>query len=490
MIASLLCGFVYFGFGSQWTFHPRPSLYVHHTLTAKAWLVGRTYVTAAEIERQFMANSLIRAGRTPESTGDDTKLRSEFELAQADYFRSLGVPDRDIPAEIAGSLRRAFLDWVRIEDRFYAYWPPVPAALLVPVVAILGTDFSDVLVANVLGGLTVFAVYGMLLALRRHWSILTVGTCIALTLFYGLGTCHKYQASAGQVWLITQLCATLFLILAITCGFVAIGADERGRARWFMAAACALGLGFLSRGTIILATPFFVALLWLASHKMPRPLRSFLKLSLPCLLILIAAIGIQLAFNHARFGHPMDFGQGRLADEGGNDLFAAEFREHGRFSLHYLPRNIWYYFLNLSIREYPAYEPAQLGWTFDPMGNSLFLISPAFLYIFLCARVSGGVGRPLPADESVTSSCGGHSPPYPLWTVLAGAIPGLAALMLFHGTGWYQFGQRYLLDVLPFFLILAAFGMRGRLTRVSLALIGISFVVNAWGTHRFILEQG
>jgi hypothetical protein len=115
-----------------------------------------------------------------------------------------------------------------------------------------------------------------------------------------------------------------------------------------------------------------------------------------------------------------------------------------------------------------------------------------FVYLFFC----GGVAEwTMPAAGSIILNCGGHSPPYAaprrlLWAVLAGAIPGLTALMLFHGTGWYQFGQRYLLDVLPFFLLLAALGMRGRLTRVSLASIGISFAVNAWGTHRFILEQG
>jgi hypothetical protein len=122
---------VYFGFGTQWTFRPRPSLYVHHTLTAKAWLSGRTYVTAAEIERQYMANSLARAHRPFSSTGSGRELRHAFEQLQSNYFRSLGVPEKDIPSEIAGSLRRAFIDWVRIGERYYAYWPPVPAALMV-----------------------------------------------------------------------------------------------------------------------------------------------------------------------------------------------------------------------------------------------------------------------------------------------------------------------------------------------------------------------
>ncbi len=500
MLVSLLCGFIYCGFGTQWTLQPRPSLYVHHTLTANAWLAGRTYVTKAEIERQFMANTLLRDHRGAQALGSADQIRVAFEQTQTDYFRSLGVPEKDIPAEVAGSLHRAFLDWVRIGDRYYAYWPPVPAALLVPLVAFFGTNFSDVVVANVLGALTVFFVYWMLVGLRRHWPAMTPRACVALTLFYGLGTCHMYQASTGQVWLITQLTATLFLVLAIGLALRALplatgdtNSDTEIRLRYFVFAAIALAVGFLSRNTIILATPFFLVLLLIASHRSTRPFRTFFKVSAPCVLVLIAAICIQLAFNHARFGDAMDFGQGHLADAGGNDLFAAEFHQHGRFNLHYLPRNIWYYFLNPTIRQYPAYDPSQVGWTFDPMGNSFFLVSPAFLYIFLCARRL--VGRAVPATGSIISSSGGHSPPYAppqnlLWATLASAIPGLTALMLFHGTGWYQFGQRYLLDVLPFFLLLAAYGMRGRLTRASLALIGVSFVINAWGTHRFILEQG
>jgi hypothetical protein len=62
--------------------------------------------------------------------------------------------------------------------------------------------------------------------------------------------------------------------------------------------------------------------------------------------------------------------------------------------------------------------------------------------------------------------------------------------MVFHGTGWYQFGQRYLLDIMPFLLLLVAFGMRGRLSRVSIALVLLSLATNAWGTYRFLVEQG
>ena len=62
-------------------------------------------------------------------------------------------------------------------------------------------------------------------------------------------------------------------------------------------------------------------------------------------------------------------------------------------------------------------------------------------------------------------------------------------LMFFHGTGWVQFGPRYLLDTMPFLIVLAVFGMRGRLTRWSIALIALSIMINAWGTWRFCIER-
>ncbi|MEK7710792.1 MAG: hypothetical protein AAB341_02755 [Planctomycetota bacterium] len=474
--AAAWCGLVYFAFGSDWTFRPRPSLYVHHTLAAQAWLQGRLHVTAAEIERQFMRNTLRRDGRSFDPVRTDAELHAAYDDSKAEYFRSLGVPERDIETEVAGSIRRAYLDWIHIDDRYYAYWPPVPALMIVPLVALFGPGVSDVVVANFLGAVSVFWVYVMLAALRRHWPAFTRRACLGLTLFYGLGTCHMYQACAGQVWLITQLSATFFLIIAIALGFRSFGVrtgddgkPEVFRPGSFVAAAVALALGFLSRNTIILAAPFFAVLLWVAVRNSSRRFARFMTLGCMFSGVLLCAVAVQLAFNDARFDRPLDFGQEHLADEGGNALFSEEFKTFGRFSIHFIPRNLWYYFVNPGIREYPAIESAQVGWTFDPMGNSLFLVSPPMVYLFLCGRQRR---RWLPG------------------AVLAGAMPGTAALMLFHGTGWYQFGQRYLLDVMAFLLLLVAFGMRGRLSRVSIALVLLSLATNAWGTYRFIVEQG
>ena len=65
----------------------------------------------------------------------------------------------------------------------------------------------------------------------------------------------------------------------------------------------------------------------------------------------------------------------------------------------------------------------------------------------------------------------------------------MLTLLLFFGTGWVQFGNRYLLDLMPLAMLLIAVGMRGRLSRTAVMLIALSLTVNAWGTYRFCREQ-
>jgi hypothetical protein len=73
--------------------------------------------------------------------------------------------------------------------------------------------------------------------------------------------------------------------------------------------------------------------------------------------------------------------------------------------------------------------------------------------------------------------------------VWAGVVPCMMLLLLFQGSGWFGFGNRYLLDLMPLAILLMAIGMRGRLTPAGIVLVASSLVVNAWGTYRFMQEQ-
>lgn len=460
---TFLCGVVYLGVGSGWTFRFQQSTYNHHILTAYAWLQGRVYLTAADIESQYIRNYFGRAGRAVPDHWVRDELWQAYRESMAPGLRKKNYSEAQIDQESRRTLNRAFHDWVHLGDRYYAYWPPLPAMIALPFVAVSGPGASDILIANLLGTATAFFVFLMLRGLKPLWPSLTAPGCAALTLFYCLGTCHMYQACLGQVWYLTQLAGTLMLIISAWLGLKAIE-----RPAWLIPAGAALGLGFLGRNTIILAAPMFAGILWMAVRSSRDWMRRYLGWGTGFALTLFAAIGVQLGLNNARFGDPLDFGQGHLADQGGNRRFKDEFKQYGRFNWYYLDRNLYYYFVNPWLREYPVRTPPKGGWTFDPMGNSLFLISPPMLYFFLCWRQKR---RDL------------------LAAVLAGAIPGTVALMFFHGTGWYQFGQRYLLDTMPLLLVLAAFGVRGRLTWPLGGMILWSFAVNAWGTYRFSLEQ-
>lgn len=472
ILVTAVCGIIFLAAGVG-RFGFKASKYSHHTLTAYAWTKGRLYLQRDELQRMYYVDwfktNLKQQVAESESTA---ALRQRYMKLNVDNWRKRGFSDQQIQSQLQRLENSGLHDWVQIEDRCYAYWPPVPAAILFPLVLIFGTGFSDIFLTGLLATASVWFMYLAVRALKPHWPDLTTTGCAALAVFYGIGTCHFYQGTIGQVWYVTQLCGSLFLVIAIWLGIVAV---QRPAILWL--AGAALGLGFLSRNTIILAAPFFAVMLWIAVRGASDWMLRFVKYGSGFAVALIIAIGIQFGFNNERFGDPLDFGQGRLADAGGNPRFAEEFKEHGRFNLYYLPRNVMHYFLHIpwpwpiefaSFKFTPRRHPQVAGWTYTPMGDSLFFTSPAMFYLFLCARQKR---RDL------------------LIAVLAGLIPGTAALMLFHGTGWYQFGQRYLLDTMAFFVLLAGFGMRGRLTAPGGALIALSIAVNAWGAYRFGLEQ-
>jgi hypothetical protein len=293
-------------------------------------------------------------------------------------------------------------------------------------------------------------------AQRRGFLALTSSAGAALALLLGLGTVHLYLTVVAHVWFLTQVVAAFFLTLALWC---VLRADLG--ARWALAAGAALGASFLARKSELATLPFFAWALVAASRagSRPPPARLALAFGLP---LALAGAGM-LAFNFARFGHVLEDGLRQQLESGANPRFMADYRAHGMFSLHWVPRNLWHYLANPLLRRLPDGT-----LTFDPDGNSLFLVTPALVYLFPALRARGGLVR----AAWVACAC------------------SLAALLTFVGTGWFGFGNRYLLDLLPLALLLVAAGMRGRLTRVAAALIAASVAVNAWGLYRFVQEAG
>src|SRR5262249_44211063 len=134
---------------------------------------------------------------------------------------------------------------------------------------------------------------------------------------------------------------------------------------------------------------------------------------------------------------------------------------HGTLNVYYLPENLYHYFLNPTLLR----RSGTNAISFDPQGNSMLLVTPAMLYVFRAYKRGDWFVR----------------------AVWLGAGGLMVILLLLGNGGAIQFGARYMLDLMPLVVILIAIGMRGRLSRTAVTLIGLSIAVNAWGTYRFLV---
>jgi hypothetical protein len=224
----------------------------------------------------------------------------------------------------------------------------------------------------------------------------------------------------------------------------------RGRA-WLVGAA--FGFAMLSRTNVAMAAPG-VFLLLVHRHAVRSSFFRFfdgraIGRGLLFGLGLAVPVGIELWLNEARFGNPFDTGYGKAAE-----IYMSG-KQYGWYNWHYIPQHLyiaifkgWEY-----VEEFPFLKPS-------PEGLSILLTSPVLLYAFVASR----------RDATVRL----------LWlsTVLTAA-----ALVPYFYQGWVQFGYRYLLDALPYLIVLAAMGMRDRGWAPLLFLAEFSALSNALGVY-------
>ena len=331
-------------------------------------------------------------------------------------------------------------DWTLFQGQWSVSFPPVPALLMLPFVAIAGLDFNDVIFTLLFGALNVALFYQMLPLVGRQLSRpfeISSAARVGLTLAFGFGTVHWWLSTNGQVWFTAQIIATTFLLLTL---IETLGA---GRA---LLVGLWLGLAALARPTILFAIP---PLAWLLLER--HSLRQLAKGLIP---LGILALGM-VWYNFARYGSPLDLGYQHMQLE---RLLAKRLAEHGSFSLAYLGDNAYHAFLNL-----PAWRNRWPFLILDGWGLSLLLSTP----IIIAGIVAPWRGRLAQA-------------------MLAAAILVAIPNLLYYNTGYLQAGYRYALDFLPFLLVLAALGMRGRLKIWTALLILLSVIMGFLSVVNFI----
>jgi hypothetical protein len=334
-------------------------------------------------------------------------------------------------------------------------YPPLPALVMLPFVALYGLDAPQALIGVILGATNVALAWGLAWRLTGHRT-----AALLATLFFGFGTVAWYASMIGSTWFFAHVVALSVTLLALT---VAIGQHppspgssvDSAEKRLFVAGLL-LGLGGLARLTVVLGAPFLVLAgsgpLW------RRALAVAAGVGIP--------VGGLLVYNLATAGALLHPAYAYAASTELHPVPELYHPDWGLEDLRYIPQNLVLALgLPPSIRPecgLRLFDPACPTIAPNPLGMSLILVSPAYLLAVPFAWQH--LERPLVRGA-----------------VLAVAAIGLADLAHF-SQGWVQFGYRFSNDWAPFALVLVALAIAHRgADRVVLALVGISMAMNIWG---------
>jgi hypothetical protein len=383
-------------------------------------------------------------------------------------------------------------------------FPPLPALVLLPWVAMDGPRADDQTVFTTLAAIDVAICWWMLGGLR-----LAAPVRLGTTILFAFGTVFWYTAQLATTWYQAHILAVGLAMLAVGLAIRAdpraaedepprgprpapVGAPAAGSAsvlrrrlavdpRGF-AIGLLLGLAATARLPVILGAPLFL-LVGPGGSAWRRGWSAGLGAGIP--------VALLLAYNVASTGHLFHPAYEYLYRLETAAYPALGYRaDWGVEDPRYLPGNATLMFLtgpdvlpdrlpdSLGFNDTPVCtEPGAERRLFDPtcplavprdVGMSVLLTSPALL---LLAPTLRRVGR----GRLVTGA------------VLA-VVPIVLLNLMHFSQGWVQFGYRFSNDAIPFVLPLVALGFgalveRGRRWAMPLgmALIVVSIAINAWG---------
>ena len=298
-----------------------------------------------------------------------------------------------------------WLELAIVDGRYYVSFPPFPSVVMLPLAAVFGANTPDTLVALLV------ALLGLYHAVALAEDCLPDAKHAPLwALYLLLGNGYLFLCMNGWVWFIAQsMCFTLSL--------AAIHHAVRGRGGWALAAwAASVGC----RPMAVLLGPLLLWMLWQdlrGKNPQAKP-GQLLRKRLHWAAAPTALAVFYMALNWARFGNPLEFGHNHLP----------EFQQYGaQFALSYIPQNLAQLF------SLPALS--QDGRLLLPSmdGGCAWLLNP-MLWTALAAWIWG-----------VKERRGGWT----LW-LLPVSIAAYLLVILSHRTlGAWQFGNRYLVDLMP-----------------------------------------
>jgi hypothetical protein len=338
----------------------------------------------------------------------------------------------------------------------WVVYPPSPAIVLLPAVALFGPDIDQTWASVLLGAANVavlsLVIRGMGVA---RWPRLV------LSIVFGFGSIVWYSAQAGSSWHFAHVVTTAFLLLAIL-------AAQRDWSTWLIGFLFAAAV--LARLSAAGAFPFFLAYLvdradreatgdrtafgrlgaerataWAGRIRA----RATLALAVPAAIAGAAPLALDLVYNRLRFGSLFENGYSLIPGIQDEAQYA-----HGVFNLVNIPRMLYAMFLTTpqQVGDFPWVQSYHLG------GLSILLTTPLFLWAIKARRPDRfGVGAWL--------------------SVVLTLLP----ILLHFDPGGAQFGFRYAQDLYPILFLLTIRGLSGRISFEAWVAIAVGGLVNLWG---------
>lgn len=358
-------------------------------------------------------------------------------------------------------------DLIKFQNKWYAPWGILPAALLIPLQLLKGRFIPTFYLSLFFSSLTTLVVFFLLKRLQKEFlhNLSTISIYAILVLF-AFGTTQFYVGTLGSVWHVNQIVSSFFGAL----GIFSIFKKKRSPIDYFFSSLF-FCIGFLGRPTIIflLSLPISLFIFDLFQKKKLFLDQKVIYLKQTIIIFVLPIVlfsSVFFLYNYIRFGNIFQTGYDYIQESSNLQEIRVK---NGLSSIKNIPQNAWYLLFEL-----PTFQLAKgnVVFNFNLYGNSIFFLTPPFLTIFLAPFIIRKKGR-IQINYPIAS----------LWiAVFATIIP----ILMHYSSGWMQFGYRYSLDITVLLLLLSVFGIKGKLSvlyilgvvsSIMMYLLGIRFLM-------------
>lgn len=320
----------------------------------------------------------------------------------------------------------------------YLPFPPIPAVVLIPFVYLF-PKITEQFVSILLGSLNISLTY---LLLKRFSNAVNA---ILLSIFVAFGTVYFWVSIVGTSWNFSHIVSYTMITISL------ILATDPTRKYSSFTSGLFFAFAGLSRLTVIASGLFFVINYW----KDKKNLIMFLTGA-------FLFVPIYLGYNYLRFGNLLETGYTKIYEGYINNGYTYSIQrvwfpesEHPKYMD---PKSIPYHLYTMLIIPPEIKDLNILTSKPSPFGLGIIYMSPLLLIIFTKLR------KGIMELQS--------------WL---GAVPIALLTFSHYAQGWVQFGYRFLVDFLPFLMIVMA--LKFRPSKANMLLLVISIFVTYWGTN-------